>query len=126
LNDKWCSTTSFSNIAGLSNGDSILDTVSQFWIGCDSNIPLSLQQNIPNWTLDESGRFTLKSVKTFFLDPGAPCGWGKNILSSYIPPSKTLALWKVFHGRLPTDQHIHDIDYPGLATGGCIFRGGME
>jgi len=41
-NDKWCYTTSLANIAGLSNGVSLLDTVSQFWIGCDWNIPLSL------------------------------------------------------------------------------------
>jgi len=34
-NDKWCSTTSLENIAGLSDGASILDTVSQFWTGCD-------------------------------------------------------------------------------------------
>ena len=121
-NDKWCSTTSLANIAGLSDGVSILDTVSQFWTGCDWNIPLSLQQmphyfkhitvreeqDIPNWILDESGRFSLKSDKTFFLEPGVPCGWGKFIWSSSIPPSKTLILWKIFHGRLPTDQHIHN------------------
>ena len=27
-NDKWCSTTSLANIAGLSDGASILDTIS--------------------------------------------------------------------------------------------------
>ena len=42
-NDKWCSTTSLVNIAGLSDGVSIPDTVSQFWTGCDWNIPFSLQ-----------------------------------------------------------------------------------
>ena len=41
-NDKCCSTTSLANIAGLSDGASILDTVSQFWTGCDGNILLSL------------------------------------------------------------------------------------
>ena len=34
--------------------------------------------------------------------------WGKFIWSSSIPPSKTLVLWKKFHGRLPTDQHIQN------------------
>ena len=42
-NDKWCSTTSLANIAGLSDGVSIPDTVSQFWTSCDWNIPFSLQ-----------------------------------------------------------------------------------
>jgi len=36
-------TTSLENIAGLFDGASILDTISQFWTGCDWNIPLSLQ-----------------------------------------------------------------------------------
>jgi len=105
-NDKWCSTTSLTNIARLFDGVSILDTVSQFWTGCDGNIPLSLQhmphffnhimvreeQDIPNWILDESSRFSLKSAETFFLEPRVPCGWGKFIWSSSIPPSKTLVL----------------------------------
>jgi len=85
-NDKWCSTTSLVNIAWLSNGASIPDTVSQFWISCDWNIPLSLQQmphffnhimvreeqDIPNWILDESGRFTLESAMTFFWNQEFP------------------------------------------------------
>jgi len=121
-NDKWCGTTSLANIVGLSNNVSIPDTVSQLWTGGDCNIPLSLQQmphlfshimvraehDIPNWIVDESGRFTLKSARTFFLDPKVPCGWGKFIWSSYLPSSKTLVLWKFFHRQLPTDQHIQN------------------
>jgi len=61
-----------------------------------------------NQILDESDRFTLKSARTFFLEPGVPCGWGKFIWSSYILPSKILVLWKKFHGRLRTDQHIQN------------------
>jgi len=37
------------------------------------------EQDIPNWILDESGNFTLKSARTFFLEPGVPCGRGKFI-----------------------------------------------
>ena len=113
-NDKRYATTSLTDIVGLSYGASIPYTVSQFWTGGDQNIPLSLQkmphlfshimvgakQDIPNQILNESGRLTLKSARTFFLDAGVPCGWGKFIWSSYIPPSKTLVLWKVFRGRL--------------------------
>ena len=73
-----------------------------------SHIMVGAEQDIPKWILDESGRLTLKSARTFFLDPGVSCGWGKFIWSSYILPSKTLVLWKVFHGRLPTDQHIQN------------------
>jgi len=51
----------------------------------------------------------LNQLGLFFLEPGVPCGWDKFIWSSSIPPSKTLVLWKVFHGRLPTDQHIQNI-----------------
>jgi len=64
------------------------------------------EHDIPHWILDESGCLTLKSVRTFFLDPKVHCGWDKIIWSSYIPRSKTLVLWTVFHGRLPIDQHF--------------------
>ena len=66
------------------------------------------EQDIPNWILDEFGRFSLKSARTFFLEPGVLYGWGKFIWSSSIMPSKTLVLWKFFHGRLPIDQHIQN------------------
>jgi len=42
------------------------------------------KQDIPNWILDEYGRFTLKLAKTFFLELGVPGGWGKLICSSSI------------------------------------------
>jgi len=50
------------------------------------------EHDIPNWILDESGHFTLKSARTFFLEPGVPCDWGKFIWSSSIMPSKVLVL----------------------------------
>jgi len=64
-NNKWCSTTPLAHIVGLSDGISILDTVSQFWTGRDWNILLSLQQmphlfshiivradqDVPNWMM---------------------------------------------------------------------------
>jgi len=73
-----------------------------------NHIMVREEHDTPNWILDEFGRFTLKLTRTFFLEPGVPCGWGKFIWSSYISPSKTLVLWKVFHGRLPTDHHIQN------------------
>jgi len=66
------------------------------------------KQDIPNWILDEFDCFTLKLARTFFLDLGVPCGWGKFIWFSYFLPSKNSCLWKVFHGRLPIDQHIQN------------------
>ena len=73
-----------------------------------NHIMVREEQDIPNWILDEFGRFSLKSARTFFLEPGVLYGWGKFIWSSSIMPSKTLVLWKFFHGRLPIDQHIQN------------------
>jgi len=56
-----------------------------------SPIMVRAEQDIPNWILNESGRFTLKSAKTFFLDLGVPCGWGKFIWSSYLPLPELLS-----------------------------------
>ena len=67
-----------------------------------NHIMVREEHDILNWILDESDRFTLKSARTSFLEPGVPCGWGKFIWSSSILPSKTLVLWKVFMcGFLP-------------------------
>jgi len=57
-----------------------------------NHIMVREEHDLPNWILDEPGRFTLKSPRTFFLEPGVPCSWGKFIWSSYIWPSKTLVL----------------------------------
>ena len=73
-----------------------------------SHIMVRADQDVPNWILDESSRFTLKSTRTFFLEPGVPYCWGKFIWFLDIPPSKTLVLWKKFHGWLPIDQHIQN------------------
>ena len=51
-----------------------------------------VEHDIGNWILDETGHFTLKSARTFFLDPRVSCGWSKFIWSSYLPPSKTFVL----------------------------------
>jgi len=71
-----------------------------------NHIMLREEQDIPNWILDESVCFSFKSDKIFFLGPRSSIySWGKFIWSSSILTSKTLVLWKVFYGRLPTNQH---------------------
>jgi len=39
-----------------------------------NHIMVREEQDIPNWILDDSDRLTLKSVMTFILEPGVPCG----------------------------------------------------
>jgi len=39
-----------------------------------SHIMVKADHDVPNWILDECVRFTLKSARTFFLEPGVPCG----------------------------------------------------
>jgi len=73
-----------------------------------NHIMVREEHDIPNWILDESGHFTLKSTRTLFLEPGVSYGWGRFIWSLSISPSKTLVLWKFFHGRLPIYQHIQN------------------
>ena len=89
-----------------------LDTVSQFWTGADWNISLSLQhmphlfshimvravQDIPNWIIDESGRLTLKSARTFFWIQGFPVV-GVNLFGLHIfCLPKLLSFGKFFMG----------------------------
>jgi len=77
-----------------------------------NHIMVREEQDIPNWILDDFGLFTLKLARTFFLELGVPRGWSKFIWSSSIPPSKALVLWKFFHERLLTDQHIQNKGLP--------------
>ena len=39
-----------------------------------NHIIIKEEQDIPNWILDKSGCFTLKSARTFFLELGVPYG----------------------------------------------------
>jgi len=103
-NDKWCCTTSLANTAGLSDGPTFqIQSLSfgQVVIGIFpclysrclvsfNHIMVREEQDISNWILDESGCFTLKSARTFFLEPRVSRGCGKFIWSFSIPPSKTL------------------------------------
>jgi len=49
------------------------------------------------------------SIRKFLLDPRVYCGWDELIWAQYTPPSKIMILWKKFHGRLFTDQHIQHV-----------------
>ena len=57
-----------------------------------NHIMVREEHDIPNLILYESSCFTLKSAKTFFLEPRVPYGWGKFIWFSSISSSKTLVL----------------------------------
>jgi len=103
-NDKWCYTTSLEILQGymmvltfriqsLNFGHVVIGIFPCLYNKClifFNHIMVREEQDIPNWILDESGRFALKSTRTFFLELGVPCGWGKFIWYSSIPPSKTL------------------------------------
>jgi len=57
-----------------------------------NHIMVKEEQDIPNWILVESGHFTLKSARNYFLELEVPYDWDKFIWSSSISPSKTLVL----------------------------------
>jgi len=49
------------------------------------------------------------SLVVSLLDRLGLFSWNQEFIwSSSILPSKTLVLWKFYHGRLPTDQHIQN------------------
>jgi len=48
--------------------------------------------DVPNWTLEENGRFSLKFAHNFLAKPGNSCNWGKLIWCPYIPHARSLVL----------------------------------
>lgn len=66
---------------------------------------LSDLPDVPNWRMEDSGVLNQKATRNFFSSPST-CDWGMLIWSSFIPPTKSLVLWKVIHKRLPTDNEV--------------------
>jgi len=66
-----------------------------------NHIMVREEQNISNWILDESGRFTLRSTRTFFLEPGV------HLVFIYFVFQNSCTL-ESFSWETSTDQHIQN------------------
>jgi len=45
-----------------------------------------------------------KLARNLFITPILPIDWGKFIWMNFIPPAKTLVLWKLLHNKMPSNS----------------------
>lgn len=56
------------------------------------------------WRKSTSGNVTCSDAYTFLIESSGSSSWGKSIWASYIPSSCSFMLWRIFHGKLPTEE----------------------
>ncbi|KAK0572334.1 hypothetical protein LWI29_030054 [Acer saccharum] len=55
------------------------------------------------WTCSLDGVVSCKSAYDSLSEVGSSVFWGKQIWASFIPPSRSVLIWRLFHGKIPTD-----------------------
>lgn len=58
------------------------------------------------WCDSISGNLNFKDAFSFLNPPASPLNWSKLIWKHFIPPSKSLLLWRLIHKRMPTDENL--------------------
>ncbi|GAU46447.1 hypothetical protein TSUD_402140 [Trifolium subterraneum] len=70
-------------------------------------IPKSHSDDNLVWLHSTSGLLSFKDACLFMAPIGQQCQWSKRIWSTYIPPSKSLLIWRLIHAKLPTDDKLN-------------------
>ncbi|KAK0599983.1 hypothetical protein LWI29_010426 [Acer saccharum] len=55
------------------------------------------------WTCSLDGVVSCKSAYDSLSEVRSSVFWGKQIWASFIPPSRSVLIWRLFHGKIPTD-----------------------
>jgi hypothetical protein len=88
----------------FSNLSSIISKVS---------LPLETTHDKFIWKHTDNGELELKQAYEFILPQVQDLHWAKLIWNVDIPPSKSFLVWRLMHGKLPTDEN--------LMTRGCAM-----
>jgi hypothetical protein len=133
-NDYWCG-ASISEQLNLPAhiSQSLVSNVSDFIVDGLWVIPPQLSTLYPNlisivsqvsipsfpandkilWKHTDDGELQLKEAYQFKLTQHQELVWAKAIWNIDIPPSKSLLVWRIMHGKVPTDEN--------LMTRGCFI-----
>ncbi|GAU13228.1 hypothetical protein TSUD_245980 [Trifolium subterraneum] len=69
-------------------------------------IPFSGKEDSMFWNHSHDGNQSLKEAYSFQCPAPQNIHWAKSIWHQAIPPSKSLLVWRCFHGKLPTDDNL--------------------
>jgi hypothetical protein len=126
-NDCWCG-ASISEQLNLPAhiSQSLVSNVSDFIVDGLWVIPPQLSTIYPNlisivsqvsipsfpandkilWKHTDDGELQLKEAYQFKLTQHQELVWAKAIWNIDIPPSKSLLVWRIMHGKVPTDENL--------------------
>jgi ribonuclease HI len=69
-------------------------------------IPMEPSQDKLIWKHTDTGDLELKQAYCFNSPQFQEIHWAKNIWNAAIPPSKSLLVWRLMHGKVPTDENL--------------------
>ncbi|XP_058783502.1 uncharacterized protein LOC131658194 [Vicia villosa] len=72
---------------------------------CETTVINSQAQDCVIWKPSDNGFLTLKEAYYFCCRP-IQSSWGRVLWNRAIPHSKSLLFWRLFHGKLPTDNNL--------------------
>jgi ribonuclease HI len=126
-NDSWCGLTIAEQLQIPEHTSQFLtSTVSDFIFNGNWVIPPQLSQAFPNlisiisnvtiplvpskdkllWIHTDDGDLSLKDAYFFNIQQLHDLPWANSIWSPDIPPSKSLFVWRIMHGKVPTDDNL--------------------
>ncbi|GAU27936.1 hypothetical protein TSUD_146500 [Trifolium subterraneum] len=75
-------------------------------ITSQATIPMDPSRDIILWKHTDSGDLQLKDAYLFKMQQFQDLNWAKYIWSCDIPPSKSMLVWRLMHGKVPTDENL--------------------
>jgi ribonuclease HI len=69
-------------------------------------IPMEHDNDRLLWRHTDSGELDLKQAYVFKSQHAQELHWAKQIWNVDIPPSKSLMVWRLMHGKMPTDENL--------------------
>jgi ribonuclease HI len=125
--DRWCGDPLVEQLAIPHNlRDSLTSLVSDFILNGEWCVPSQLAAMFPNlysilskvsipleashdkflWKHTDTGDLELKQAYVFKTLQSLDLPWAKHIWQADIPPSKSLMVWRLMHGKMPTDENL--------------------
>ncbi|GAU45776.1 hypothetical protein TSUD_24400 [Trifolium subterraneum] len=126
-NDNWCGTSLSEQLRiPVQIRHSLSSSVSDFNFNGHWDIPAQLSLAYPKlssiisqivipsspshdkllWKHTDNGDLQLKEAYHFKMQQFQDLCWAKYIWSTDIPPSKSLFVWRLMHGKVPTDENL--------------------
>jgi len=62
--------------------------------------------NVPNWTLDNTGVLSQKVAKKFYFSNIECVDWVSLVWLDKVSPAKNLIIWKLLYGHLSIDLEV--------------------